>query len=73
MHKKIACLGECMVELIPLNNNTYASSFAGDSLNTAIYIQRSVQSQPVATSYITALGDDSLSDRVRAFIAAEKD
>ena len=69
--KKIACLGECMVELSPLENNTYARGFAGDSLNTAIYIQRSLREQPVETSYITALGPDPLSQKIREFIAAE--
>ena len=69
--KKIASLGECMVELSPLENNTYARGFAGDSLNTAIYIQRSLREQPVETSYITALGPDPLSQKIREFIASE--
>lgn len=69
--KKIACLGECMVELSPLENDTYARGFAGDSLNTAIYIQRSLRKQPAETSYITALGPDPLSQKIREFIAGE--
>lgn len=67
--KKIACLGECMVELSPLNENTYVRGIAGDSLNTAIYVQRALSNQPAEISYVTALGSDPLSQKVRDFIA----
>lgn len=60
-----------MVELSPLDNDTYASGFAGDSLNTAIYLQRSLLQRPFKTSYVTALGADTLSHKIRAFIASE--
>ena len=38
---KIACIGECMVELRASGVNQFASGFAGDALNTAIYLARS--------------------------------
>lgn len=69
--QKIACLGECMVEFSPHGNDTYARGFAGDSLNTAIYLQRALSSQPVTISYVTALGPDPLSDAIKTFIADE--
>ena len=71
MPKKIASLGECMVELSPLDENTYSRGIAGDSLNTAIYIQRALKNQPAEISYVTALGPDPLSDKIRQFIANE--
>lgn len=67
MQKKLAVIGECMLEISvgdgrdiaaainPLNS---ALSFGGDTLNTALYLSR--LGFPV--SYITALGDDNLSD-----------
>ena len=39
---KIACIGECMIELnqIDLDTGTARIGFAGDTLNTAIYLAR---------------------------------
>ncbi len=44
-------------------------SVAGDSLNTAIYLKRSAPE--IDVDYITQLGDDTFSVRIRDFIAAE--
>jgi len=58
---RIASLGECMIELAPQGENQYGQGFAGDSYNTAYYLQRLLGDR-ASVSYVTALGDDRLSD-----------
>ena len=55
---RIACLGECMVELSHLRDGSVRLSYGGDTLNTAIYLSR----LGVDVGYVTALGDDPYSD-----------
>ncbi len=55
---RIACLGECMVELSQVNDGSFRLSYGGDTLNTAIYLSR----LGVDVGYVTALGDDPYSD-----------
>lgn len=57
---KVACIGECMIELRQASGGLYSRGFGGDTLNTAVYLAR----LGIATDYITALGDDSLSDEM---------
>src|SRR5690349_12701148 len=57
---KVACIGECMIELRQAPGGLYSRGFGGDTLNTAVYLAR----LGIATDYITALGDDSLSDEM---------
>jgi len=59
---KVACIGECMIELRQAPGGLFSRGFGGDTLNTAVYLSR----QGIATDYITALGDDSLSDEMIA-------
>jgi len=59
---KVACIGECMIELRQAQGGLYSRGFGGDTLNTAVYLSR----LGIATDYITALGDDSLSDEMIA-------
>jgi 2-dehydro-3-deoxygluconokinase len=56
---KIACIGECMIELnqIDLVQGAARVSFAGDTLNTAVYLSR----LGCDVSYITNLGTDAFS------------
>ena len=65
--QRIASIGECMVELSPRGEGLHGLGFGGDTLNTAVYLAR--LGQPV--DYLTALGDDALSDRMLAAWAAE--
>lgn len=58
---KIACIGECMVELRANGENQFASGFAGDALNTAIYLARS---QLHSVSFVSAVGCDAISQRM---------
>lgn len=59
---KIACIGECMIELTQAAGGTLARGYGGDTLNTATYGAR----LGASVDYITALGDDSWSDEMIA-------
>ncbi len=54
---RVACIGECMVELCERPDGSLSRGFGGDTLNTAIYLAR----LGVAVDYVTALGDDPFS------------
>ena len=64
---KVACIGECMVELKQADGGLFSRGYGGDTLNTAVYLAR----LGVGVDYITALGDDALSDEMIAGWAAE--
>jgi len=69
---RIACIGEAMAELSLGQNATQAVNlgFAGDTLNTAIYLKRLLGSE-ADVNFVSALGFDPLSTRMLDFIAAE--
>ena len=54
------CIGECMVELRPVDDGHLKRGFAGDAYNTAVYLKRSAPELEVA--FLTATGDESLSN-----------
>ena len=64
---KVACIGECMIELKQAEGGLFSRGYGGDTLNTAVYLAR----LGVGVDYITALGDDALSDEMIAGWAAE--
>jgi 2-dehydro-3-deoxygluconokinase len=64
---RVACLGECMIELKQAEHGLFSRGYGGDTLNTAIYLAR----LGAGADYITALGDDTLSDEMVAGWAAE--
>lgn len=71
---KVACIGECMIELKQAQGTVPGSEpglfsrfYGGDTLNTAVYLSR----LGVGVDYITALGDDGLSDEMISGWAAE--
>ena len=64
---RVACVGECMIELRQAEGGLFSRGYGGDTLNTAVYLAR----LGVGTDYITALGDDSLSDEMIAGWTAE--
>jgi 2-dehydro-3-deoxygluconokinase len=64
---RVACIGECMIELKQAGSGLYSRGFGGDTLNTAVYLAR----LGVAVDYITALGDDPLSEEMIAGWQAE--
>ncbi len=57
---RIACLGECMVELRERPDGLLSRSHGGDTLNTAVYLAR----LGASVDYVTALGDDPMSDEM---------
>lgn len=59
---RVACIGECMVELREQRDGTLHRGYGGDTLNTAVYLAR----LGVPVSYVTALGDDPWSDEMVA-------
>ncbi len=67
MTARVACVGECMVELREQPDGTLTRSFGGDTLNTAVYLAR----LGVAVDYVTVLGDDPWSDEMVAAWQAE--
>lgn len=63
--KRIAVIGECMVEL-QRQGPHIKQSFGGDTLNTALYLSRLTHSHEIETAYITGLGIDSFSQDMLA-------
>ena len=59
---KVASIGECMIEFSQTPDGAFRRGFGGDTLNTALYLSR----LGVDASYVTALGDDPLSDDMLA-------
>ena len=64
---RLLAIGECMAELAPAEApGTYRMGFAGDTFNTAWYLARA----GVPTGFLSAVGDDPLSDRLCRFAQA---
>jgi 2-dehydro-3-deoxygluconokinase len=64
---KVASIGECMIELRQSSGSQLSRGYGGDTLNTAVYLAR----LGVAVDYITALGDDPISEEMVVGWAAE--
>jgi 2-dehydro-3-deoxygluconokinase len=60
-------IGECMIELASLGGDMMRKGFAGDTFNTAWYAQ-AFKPEGWAVDYYTALGDDSASGEMLAFM-----
>lgn len=58
---QIACLGEGMLEL---SGQPLCRRFGGDTLNTALYLARLLAGRNHQVHYLSALGDDRLSDEL---------
>jgi len=65
--QKIALIGECMIELQEIAPGKTKQTFGGDTLNTAIYCARLARDLPLQIDYVTALGQDSFSDKMTRF------
>lgn len=70
---RVASLGECMIELSDLgaDDGRVAMGVAGDTLNLAIYLARCCTNAPVEVSYLTALGQDQMSERMIEVMQSE--
>ncbi|CDU06982.1 2-dehydro-3-deoxygluconokinase [Vibrio coralliirubri] len=71
----IAIIGECMIELNGAPFGNMQQSYGGDTLNAAIYLNRSAavsnpmscnntENPAIRTSYVTALGSDAISQEM---------
>ncbi|MGQ9370373.1 sugar kinase [Azospirillum sp. ST 5-10] len=71
--KRIASIGECMVEMQETEpgGGLYSQAFGGDTLNAAVYLHRALPEGTGRVSYVTALGDDPFSDRMAAWFAEQ--
>jgi 2-dehydro-3-deoxygluconokinase len=70
MSKTFISIGECMAELQPTDDGLYRLGFAGDTLNTAWYLRALTRTEDVTVDYATAVGTDSLSSKMLAFLKA---
>ena len=67
MSAKFLAIGECMVEMAPTGEGTFAMGFAGDTLNTAWYARKCLPDS-WQVSYFTGVGRDSVSKEMIAFL-----
>jgi 2-dehydro-3-deoxygluconokinase len=63
-----ASIGECMIELSAGSGADWRMGFAGDTFNTAWYV-RAILPKAKRVAYVTGLGDDPFSDKMRKFFA----
>ena len=69
MARRFLAMGECMVELAPLEvADHYQRRFAGDTFNTAWYAAQLSAGTGLEVSYLTAVGQDDISDDMLAFM-----
>lgn len=66
---RFLAIGECMAELAPSDAaGDFKLGFAGDTFNTSWYLAR--VAPQIATSYLTVVGQDQLSDDLCEFMTA---
>lgn len=68
--RRIACIGEVMIELVAAADGSAQLGVAGDTYNTAVYLVRALRGTEATVAYVTALGDDPYSARIRAALGA---
>lgn len=67
--KRPAAIGECMIEIATGGAGEARATeqgYGGDTLNTAVYMARSLDADAARVDYVTALGDDPFSDEMVA-------
>jgi 2-dehydro-3-deoxygluconokinase len=69
--RRVALLGECMLELQGQAFGALQMGYGGDTFNTAVYLARCSRGAGISVRYATALGDDALSDGLLQRWAAE--
>lgn len=66
---RVLAIGECMAEMAPTDTlGDFRLGFAGDTFNTAWYLARCAPDAQV--SYLTAVGDDTISQKMTALMRA---
>ena len=69
--RKVALIGECMLEFKGQAFGAMHQGFGGDSLNTAVYLSRCGLGRSISVSYATGLGEDRWSDALMQQWASE--
>ncbi|MFM4775153.1 sugar kinase [Aeromonas veronii] len=64
--KRIAFIGECMIELNGKPFGLMKQTYGGDTLNTAVYLSRISQQKDIQVLYVTAMGSDTISRQIVA-------
>jgi 2-dehydro-3-deoxygluconokinase len=59
--KRVALIGECLIELNGTPFSSLSQTFGGDTLNTALYLAR-LSGRTIDVKYVTVVGTDVLSD-----------
>lgn len=67
LSRRFMALGECMVEMAPQAGGLYGMGFAGDTFNTTWYMRRCLPAE-WQVGYLSAVGQDALSDRMLGFM-----
>ena len=67
MAGRLLAIGECMVELMQAEGGLMRKSFAGDTFNTAFYARQFLP-EDWSVDYFSAVGKDTISDEMLAFI-----
>ncbi|MFI0483150.1 sugar kinase [Actinomadura sp. 9N215] len=67
---RIALLGECMIELSHVAPDRLGLGYAGDAFNVAAYLARSAAPGTADVQFVTLIGDDPYSTRMRESWAA---
>jgi 2-dehydro-3-deoxygluconokinase len=62
--RRIASIGECMIELGEAGPGLMRQGYGGDTLNTAVYLRRALPAAAGTVAYVTALGQDAFSDEM---------
>jgi 2-dehydro-3-deoxygluconokinase len=68
---RVACVGECMIELSPSGERTLRLAYAGDVCNTAVALARLGRDTEVPVQFVTRLGDERHSEAMLAEWSAE--
>ena len=66
---RFLAIGEGMVEMAPDGAGKFSMNYAGDTMNTAWYLRRLLGPEH-DIAFLTAVGEDEISDRMVEFIAA---
>ena len=70
MTRRFLSLGEIMVEMAPADAGLFAMGYAGDTFNTAWYARRLLAPE-WQVDYASAVGTDTVSDHLLAFVAGQ--
>lgn len=70
--KLFLSIGECMIEMASLGDDTFRLGIAGDTLNTAWYARALMPAETWDISYFTRLGTDPYSQRIRDFLQSNQ-